>query len=236
MAPAQTPPFVMFSEQHLGVLFVILALTIALPLLIKKIGSEQVTRTMAVNLGILLLLAKITEPIARTDSWSELLNMLPLHLCDIGGILTGIMLINRKYFFYELTYFWGFGGTLQALITPELQNGFPHIDFFYYFFAHGFIIVGVIYATVLFKYRPVFKSIGRTFLTTVCYAALVAPINWILNTNYLYLCRKPRSATLLDFLGPWPWYLLSLIPVALFFFFLYYSPWWIADLVKRRSQ
>jgi hypothetical integral membrane protein (TIGR02206 family) len=163
-------------------------------------------------------------------------NELPLHLCDLAAILTGIMLINRSYFLYELTYFWGLGGTLQAMITPSIDNGFPHIDFFYYFVGHGFIIIGVIYATVLFKYRPVLKSIWRAFVALVFYAALVAPINWILGTNYMYLFGKPKVQSLYDYLGPWPWYLLSLIPVAFFFFFLYYSPFWVADLVRKRRQ
>ena len=113
---------------------------------------------------------------------------------------------------------------------------FPHIDFFYYFIGHGLIIIGVIYATVLFKYRPVLKSIWRAFVGLVFYAALVAPINWILGTNYMYLFGKPKVQSLYDYLGPLPWYLLSLIPVAFFFFFLYYSPFWVTDLVRKRRQ
>lgn len=167
-------------------MLVIMALTVGLPLLIKKIVYEKTTQTIAVSMGIFLLFIKISEPFVRGDlqNWQ---NELPLHLCDLAAILTGIMLINRSYFFYELTYFWGFGGALQAMITPSITNGFPHIDFFYYFIGHGLIIIGVIYATVLFKYRPVVKSMWRAFVTLGFYAALVAPINWILGTNYMYL-------------------------------------------------
>jgi len=235
MIPNQSSPFTMFSSEHLSVMLVIMALTVGLPLLIKKIVYEKTTQTIAVSMGIFLLFIKISEPFVRGDlqNWQ---NELPLHLCDLAAILTGIMLINRSYFFYELTYFWGFGGALQAMITPSITNGFPHIDFFYYFIGHGLIIIGVIYATVLFKYRPVVKSMWRAFVALGFYAALVAPINWILGTNYMYLFGKPKVRSLYDYLGPWPWYLLSLIPVALFFFFLYYSPFWIADLVRKRRQ
>ena len=233
---SQASLFTMFSSEHLSVMVVILALTAGLPLLIKKINSEQITRAVAIGLGIFLLLVKITEPFVRGDSVQNWQNELPLHLCDLAAILTGIMLINRSYFFYELTYFWGLGGALQAMITPSFKYGFPHIDFFYYFIGHGLIIVGVIYATVLFKYRPVLKSIWRAFVAAVCYAALIAPINWILGANYMYLFGKPKVQSLYDYLGPWPWYLLSLIPVAFFLFFLSYSPFWIADLVRKRRQ
>ena len=236
MTPNQASPFTMFSGEHLSVMLVITALTVGLPLLIKKIDSEKIIRTIAVGFGIFLLFVKISEPFVRVDSLQNWQNELPLHLCDLAAILTGIMLINRSYFFYELTYFWGFGGALQAMITPSIENGFPHIEFFYYFIGHGLIITGVIYATVLFKYRPVLKSIWRAFVSVVCYAALVAPVNWILHTNYMYLFGKPKVQSLYDYLGPWPWYLLSLIPVVSFFFFLYYSPFWIVDLVKKQRQ
>ena len=229
-------PFHQFGQQHMLALLIIAFLTALLPFVIKKISSDPLTRTIAVTLGSVLLLSKLAEPVVRVESWSELKYMLPLHLCDIGAIVAGIMLINRNYRLYEITYFWAFGGTLQALLTPELQKGFPSVDYFFYFFSHGVIIVSAIYATVLFVYRPTLRSIPRTFLVTLFYAVVIAPVNWLLDTNYLYLCRKPFAPSLLDYLGPWPWYLLALIPVALAFFFLYYSPFWIADLIKARRQ
>ena len=140
MTPNQGSPFTMFSGEHLSVMLVITALTVGLPFLIKKIDSEKITRTIAVSIGTFLLSIKISEPFVRADSYQNWYDDLPLHLCDLAGILAGIMLINRSYFFYQLTYFWGLGGALQAMITPSIDNGFPHIDFFYYFVGHGLII------------------------------------------------------------------------------------------------
>ncbi|MFQ6113106.1 MAG: TIGR02206 family membrane protein [bacterium] len=236
MTTAPVHPFVLFGEQHLLVMLIIISLTIAIPLIVKRMHSELVTRNVALSLAFALLVSKAGEPIFRILTGEAWPDDLPLHLCDIGGILAGVMLINRHYFLYELTYFWGLGGTLQAILTPDLGHGFPHIDFFFFFIAHGLVIVGVIYATVLFKYRPTLKSIWRTFATTFFYALLILPVNLILNTNYLYLCRKPPNPSLLDYLGPWPWYLLSLAVVGLIFFFIYYSPFWIADVLRKRRN
>jgi len=53
---------------------------------------------------------------------------------------------------------------------------------------------------------------------------LVATINQIYGTNYMYLCRKPKNASLLDALGSWPWYLLAGAGIALALFWLLWLP------------
>ncbi|MFQ6113099.1 MAG: TIGR02206 family membrane protein [bacterium] len=236
MAISQSPSFDLFGEQHLLVMSIILALTIGIPYFVKKAHSEQVTQMVALSLASILMLAKVCEPIYRILSGRTWLTVLPLHLCDIGGFLICIMLINRNYFLYELAYFWALGGTVQAVLTPDLIEGYSTIDFLIYFVVHGLIIISVIYATVVFKYRPTLKSIWRTFLTTLLYTLVIIPVNLLLNTNFLYICRKPKNPSLLDYLGPWPWYVLSLAIIAPVIFFIYYSPFWISDLLRAHNR
>jgi hypothetical integral membrane protein (TIGR02206 family) len=50
------------------------------------------------------------------------------------------------------------------------------------------------------------------------------PVNRLTGGNYLFLSRKPEGGSLLDLLGPWPWYILSLEAVALLLFTILYLP------------
>jgi hypothetical integral membrane protein (TIGR02206 family) len=81
-------------------------------------------------------------------------------------------------------------------------------------------------------YRPTLRSLGKTFAVTNIYAAAIAVVNRLTGGNYLFLSRKPESASIIDFLGPWPWYILSLEAVLIAACLLFYLPF----TVKRYAS
>jgi hypothetical integral membrane protein (TIGR02206 family) len=76
-------------------------------------------------------------------------------------------------------------------------------------------VVAVLYLAWSGALRPRAGAWWRAFLYVNVYAALVALFDARFGTNYMYLREKPRSGTLLDLLGAWPWYVLAAEPVAL---------------------
>ena len=69
-----------------------------------------------------------------------------------------------------------------------------------------------------------------------CYALAVGGLDAIAGWNYGYLCRKPSEPSLLDFLGPWPWYLLSLEVVAFLMFLVLDLPWRISVFFRKQAK
>jgi len=58
-------------------------------------------------------------------------------------------------------------------------------------------------------------------------------LNQVLGSNYLFIAHKPETASLMDMLGPWPWYILSLEVIALAMCLLLYMPYAIRDQRAR---
>jgi len=148
------------------------------------------------------------------------LDVMPLQLCDAAVLLACLALLTRRQLAYELTFFWGLAGSLLAMVTPELAAPFPHARFLAYFTLHAGVVVAAVVLTWGLGMRPARGAVLRGLLWTNLYALFVGLVNWRLGTNYLYLCRKPSTPTLLDLFGPWPWYLLVGEVLALVLFFL----------------
>ncbi|MET3698515.1 hypothetical integral membrane protein (TIGR02206 family) [Bacillus oleivorans] len=156
---------------------------------------------------------------------------LPFQLCSICIYLATFMLLTKNFRLFEIVYFLGLAGATQAILTPELFYDFPHSRYFHFFIAHIAIILSPLYMTWLEGYRIYFTSVIKTFLTLNAMAAVVFMINLGLGANYMFLARKPSNGSLLDFLGPYPWYLIPLEIIALCLFLLLYFPFY-----QRKGQ
>jgi len=232
MPPA--PKFVLFGPAHLTVLFLTFAVPMFLAWLVHRPGGERWARPIARGFAGILILNQVALLIWAV-AWPNvnLKDNLPLHLCDVATFTCAAALVWRHRLSYELTYFWGLAGTLQAVLTPDLDVGFPSLEFFAFEIAHAGLIMAVLYLTLGLKMRPTLRSIGRAFLWLQVYAVVTTILNLLLDTNYGYLRHKPAMPSLLDYLGPWPVYIVSLEILGLVLFFLCYLPLGVADWMRR---
>jgi hypothetical integral membrane protein (TIGR02206 family) len=160
---------------------------------------------------------------------------LPLELCNLVLIACIVALFKPNQLISEIAYFWGLGGVLQATLTPDLSAGFPSWSFFLFFWSHGVALAAIVFLIAGQKFRPRKGSVLRMMIAINGYAVIVGAINAATGWNYGYLCRKPYGASLYDFLGPWPWYLLSLEGVALATFLILDFPWAICRVKAQKN-
>jgi hypothetical integral membrane protein (TIGR02206 family) len=93
-----------------------------------------------------------------------------------------------------------------------------------FFVCHGLTVAGVLYLVWSGQARPRPWSVARAMIGVNIFAALVGPFDYFYQTNYFYLRSKPANPSLLDFLGPWPVYIVGTEVVALVLFLLLYLP------------
>lgn len=161
---------------------------------------------------------------------------LPFELCHWVLIASIMMLFFPNQLASEIAYFWGLGGTLQAVLTPDIGSGFPSWDFVMSFWGHGVTLLAIVFLIAGRAFRPRRDSLIRMFLALNLYGAVAGLIDVTFGWNYGYLCQKPFRPSLLDYLGPWPWYLLCLELLALAIFFVLLLPWILIDRLKSRKN
>lgn len=142
-------------------------------------------------------------------SW-DISHALPLELCSISLLLTVILLLTKKKIVYEILLFTALLGASQAILTPIVNYDFPHFRFFHFFYTHLMTIWVTLYFTWVKGYRPTIWSVVKLFIFLNLLLPIILLINRLVGGNYLFLSQKPKSPSLMDVLGPYPWYILSL--------------------------
>ncbi len=233
---AGMPPasFVAFDPAHLVTLVVVAVVAGAMVFVTRAGRWPRLERAQEWLLVCLLLLSWPAEWIsaryANHVTWEEIL---PLHLCDMASFAAAAALVWRHQRAAELTYFWAMAGTLNGLITPTVQYAFPHPAYFAFFMLHGSVVTAAVYLVAGRLLWPLPGAVRRVFSASLVYLIAIIAVNSLLETNFAFVRHKPETASLLDALGPWPWYVLILIPLGLGLFGLLYLPFWLARRLEK---
>ncbi len=230
------PGFELFGTGHILALSVITAV-LAFLLWGWRAPSEAAKRRARLAIvGAFLLIEVAWHGWNITHSAWNIQQHLPLHLCSISVWGSVYVLLTRSYRAFEIIFFIGVAGAGQAVLTPDTGiYGLPHFRAIQTLAAHGMIVIAMVYMTAIEGFRPSLSSVWKTMLAANVYLVFVTMVNFQLGSNYMFTIRKPDSASILDLMGPWPWYILAAEFVALFLFLALYAPFAWSDRRIRQE-
>ncbi len=230
-------PFVPFEASHLGALAATFATSFGLVAVARTWGDPRLVPTIRWGLATFLLASwALWYALLFDKGWLSAATILPMHLCDWTTIVVIATLIRPNQRTYELAYFWVLGGTLQALLTPDIAIDFPDLRFLIFFALHGGVMASVLFLTLGLGMRPRPSSIPRVIVWSLLYLAAAIAVNAIFGTNFGYLRVKPAQPSMLDFLAPWPYYIGEMMALGGWFVIFFYSPFLVRDWLARRRD
>jgi len=192
----------LFSAEHIAAIVVTALGALLLAALPRRLAPRRAT-ALARGLALLIVAGFVVEQVtyvARGD-WTARVN-LPLQLSDAVTLVTIAALWRpRRGVLTELVWFLGLTATLQALLTPDIADTFPDVLYFTYFVTHGGAILAACLLVIGLRHVPSRGAVWRVYGLTAAFAVVAAT-----GGNYMFLRRKPASGSILDPLGPWPWY------------------------------
>ncbi|WP_457618558.1 YwaF family protein [Lutibacter sp.] len=219
--------FILFGNQHLIALLFFITFGYVLIKWAKKLTIEKqyiVGNIFAFSLSITVIIWTFLKIYTRGFDIKE---DLPFHLCNFVALLLPVFTLTKKKIYFDIILFWILAGTSHSIITPDLRNGFPNFIFLKYWYVHAGLIIFVFYAAIVLNLRPNLKSVFYSFLALQLYAGILFIINKNINSNYFYTNSKPHGPTALNYLGEWPYYILTIELLLIPYFLIIYLPFYL---------
>jgi hypothetical integral membrane protein (TIGR02206 family) len=188
-------------------------------------GEPRVVDACRRLLAVALLVLNAGQHVWEFDP-AHVVDTLPLHLSDLAPYAGAYALWTRRRWACALTYYWGITLSTQSLLTPALVGpDFPSLQFLVFFASHALVVWAAIYLTWGLGLTPSWRGYRITVGLTACWAAATLAFNAAAGTNYGFLNAKPVTGSILDLLGPWPWYLVPEVGLLLGVWALMTTPW-----------
>ena len=162
---------------------------------------------------------------------------LPVHMCDMTGLIAPLVLLTGRRAFRTLLYFWGIGLSIHGVLTPVLDHGVWHVTFPLYWLVHLSIVGTAVYDLVAHGYRPTFRDLLIAVGWCSLWLTVVLAVNLTYGVNYGYVGNvTPDRPTVIDSLGPWPLRVYKMIVGVLVLFVGMWLPWAVAGRRRRQRE
>lgn len=225
--------FESFSLQHLTTLLALGMITYATISRGRRLDEPAKSNLGLVIAGLTFSTLIIEALFKLADGTFSRYTDLPFYLCDLVVVMLPFVIYSQNRKWIGILYFWALAGTMQALITPDLESGFPSFDFFRYFIGHAGIIAAVLYTVVVYRVRIGWQDFLNAIIYAQAYLVGVHMLNQVIGSNYGYTMGKPPGPSVLDLMGPWPWYLLWGEILMIILYLLLILPFLLSPGIKK---
>lgn len=256
----------MYNPVHIIVCLFFPIMAIATYFIFKNKSEKAKLIFIWIIMGIAFVstwLTFITDVITKESTRLNFFSSLPLHMCSINVILYPLFFGLRKIMpkligstAFAYMYFMGSIGAVLAMVVTapgDCQGtgiNFLTYNVFTYWLKHGLIFIIPLLLVSLGFYRPTLPDILKAtvfllglLIVMECVNLLFSELNKLTGgtdiANFFYT-RTGKGTAVLEIC--WNWigielvYLLPLAVIAVPLFAIYYSPFFIADLINKRKN
>jgi hypothetical integral membrane protein (TIGR02206 family) len=227
-----------FSPTHFAWLGATALVMFALVMIYRRLNGEARLRFTRTAMIAIIALEVIREGWAAIVGHYDVSRMLPLHLCGIMIFIEAIAVFSDKAFYKEFSYAIGLPAAVMALLTPE-PSGYPfwNIQYLQSIFVHALIALIPLLWICGDGFRPNIRALPKLLALLTGLAAFDFGINYLLNSNYMFVRFAPKDTPidLFNQLVGWPWYIGLLLVTVFVFWLAMYLPWEIAAKRKKHA-
>ena len=234
------PEFALFTPAHFAPVLLMIAAIMLIRRFREQIRCSRHEETLRYILAFALIICDMSyywRLVGMPSLHPGPVENLPIGVCGWAVIFCSYMLVGKKQFLFDISYFWLLSGSLFALITPTplTYTGITRFRYYQFWLEHTLGYVAIFYMIFVHGMRPTVKSAVRSYVALLAMAALAYWVNQMIpGANYLYMARPEAAPSVLDIL-PANFALRTSIIVAVItvMYVLAYYPWMMKDKHKK---
>jgi hypothetical integral membrane protein (TIGR02206 family) len=198
---------------------------ISVPLILARFLNWRQKIQVTYLIGVIMILDFITENggYIMSGTWDVQYN-LPIQLCGISSLICCVLpFIKKKDQLFQFVYYTGIIGGIMAILTPQMNYFDGSLRYYLNFYvSHSLIIVLPIFMFLHLDLKLPKFSWFKIWIHLNILMAIIMPINFLLDSNYMYVNAAPKVSNPLV-IGEWPYYLLIWEPLVMIIAYLIYA-------------
>ena len=198
---------------------------ISVPLIIARFLNRTQKIQVTYLIGVIMILDFLTENggYIMSGTWDVQYN-LPIQLCGISSLICCVLpFIKKKDKLFQFVYYTGVIGGIMAILTPQMNYFDGSLRYYLnYYVSHSLIIVLPIFMFLHLDLKLPKFSWFKIWIHLNILMAIIMPINFLLDSNYMYVNAAPEVSNPLV-IGEWPYYLLIWEPLVMIIAYLIYA-------------